>query len=63
MSDIISNDAAHPEWRQLCQAALFETKPVTLLERIAHARHAILDRIQIAERRTSRAAAGIGYAQ
>ena len=27
MSDII-NDAAHPEWRQLCQAALFETDPV-----------------------------------
>jgi len=46
MSDIISNDAAHPEWRELCQAALFETNPVTLLERIAHARNAILDRIE-----------------
>jgi hypothetical protein len=46
MSDIIGNDAAHPEWRQLCQAALFETNPVTLLERIAHARNAVLDRIE-----------------
>jgi hypothetical protein len=46
VSDIISNDAAHPEWRQLCQAALFETNPVTLLELIAHARNAILDRIE-----------------
>jgi hypothetical protein len=46
MSDIISNDAAHPEWRQLCQAALFETNPVTLLELIAHARNAIFDRIE-----------------
>ena len=44
MSDI--NDAAHPEWRQLCQAALFETNPVTLLERITRARHAVLDRIE-----------------
>ena len=44
MSDI--NNAAHPEWRQLCQAALFETNPVKLLERIARARNAILDRIE-----------------
>jgi hypothetical protein len=36
----------HPDWRQLCQAALFETNPVKLLERIAHARHAVLDRIE-----------------
>jgi hypothetical protein len=43
MSDI--NNAAHPEWRQLCQAAVFETNPATLLERIALARHAVLDRI------------------
>ena len=35
-----------PEWRQLCQAALFETNPVKLLERIAHARNAVLDRIE-----------------
>jgi hypothetical protein len=46
MSDIISNDAAHPEWRQLCQAALFELNPAKLLERIARARNAILDRIE-----------------
>ncbi len=46
MSDIISNDAAHPEWRQLCQAALFEVNPVKLLERIARARNAIFDRIE-----------------
>jgi hypothetical protein len=45
MSEI--NHAAHPdEWRQLCQAALFETNPVRLLERIAHARSVILDRIE-----------------
>jgi hypothetical protein len=35
-----------PDWRQLCQAALFETNPVTLLERIDHARNAVLDRIE-----------------
>ena len=46
MSDIIGNDTAHPEWRQLCQAALFETNPVKLLERIAHARGIILERIE-----------------
>src|SRR4029077_5643815 len=36
MSDTIGNDAAHREWRQLCQAALFETNTIKLLERIAH---------------------------
>jgi hypothetical protein len=46
MSDIIGYDAAHPEWRKLCQAALFETNPVKLLERITLARHAVLDRIE-----------------
>jgi len=46
MSDTIGNDAAHPEWRQLCQAALFELDPVKLLERIALARHAVLDSIE-----------------
>jgi hypothetical protein len=35
-----------PDWRQLCQAALFETNTVKLLERIARARNAILDRIE-----------------
>ena len=34
------------DWRQLCQAALFETNAVKLLERIAHARNAVLDRIE-----------------
>ena len=45
----MSNIAHSPfvsDWRQLCQAALFETNPVTLLERIAHARNAVLDRIE-----------------
>jgi hypothetical protein len=46
ISDIISNNAAHPEWRQLCQAAFLETNSVKLLERIAHARNAVLDRIE-----------------
>jgi hypothetical protein len=46
MSDTIGTDAAHPEWRQLCQAALFELNPVKLLERITLARHAVLDRIE-----------------
>ena len=41
-----TNDATHPEWRQLCQAALFETNPIKLLERIANARNAVLDRIE-----------------
>jgi hypothetical protein len=35
-----------PAWRQLCQAALFETNPVKLLDRIAQARNAVLDRIE-----------------
>jgi len=46
MSDTIrSSDAAH-EWRQLCQAAFFELDPINLLERIAKARSAVLDRIE-----------------
>jgi DNA-binding CsgD family transcriptional regulator len=28
VSDIIGSDAAHPEWRQLCQAAVFELNPL-----------------------------------
>jgi len=35
-----------PEWRHLYQAAFFETNPVTLMERIARARNAVLDRIE-----------------
>jgi hypothetical protein len=41
-----TNNGAHPQWRQLCQAALFETNPVKLLERIAHARCVIIERIE-----------------
>ena len=41
-----TNDSNHLEWRQLCQAALCETNTVKLLERIAHARNAVLDRIE-----------------
>ena len=44
MSNI--NDATHPEWRQLCQAAFFELDPVKLLDRIAEARSAVLDQIE-----------------
>jgi hypothetical protein len=44
MTDI-RNDAVH-EWLQLCQAAFFELDPVKLLERIAKARSAVLDRIE-----------------
>ena len=39
------NDA-HPEWQQLCQTALLELDPTKLLERIATARDAILDRVE-----------------
>jgi hypothetical protein len=46
MGDIICNDAAHSGWRHLCRAALFEFNPSKLLERIALARNAILDRIE-----------------
>ena len=35
-----------PDWRQLCQAARLERDPVKLLERVARARSAILDRIE-----------------
>ena len=40
----MSNKQTHflPDWRQLCQAALFETDAVKLLERIAHARNPFL---------------------
>jgi hypothetical protein len=35
-----------PEWRELCLAAMLERDPVRLLERVARARGAILDRIE-----------------
>ena len=35
-----------PHWRQLCQSARLERDPVKLLERVARARSAILDRIE-----------------
>ena len=41
-----TNDVTHPEWRQLCQAALLETHPVKLLERIADARSVIVERVE-----------------
>jgi hypothetical protein len=44
MSD--ESSTAHPEWRKLCEAALFETNSLKLLERIAHARSVIVDRIE-----------------
>ena len=46
MSDIIGNDAAHTEWRQLCQAAFVEHDPARLIVLIAEARSAVLDRIE-----------------
>ena len=41
-----TDNAIHSEWRRLCQIALLETDPVKLLERIADARNAVLDRIE-----------------
>ncbi len=46
MSDTIRSDAAHPLWRQLCQAAVLELDPKKLLNRIAEARTAILGEIE-----------------
>jgi hypothetical protein len=46
MSDTFGNDAAHSEWRQLCQAAFLELDPTKLLERTAAARSAVLDRFK-----------------
>lgn len=47
MGDLIPNDAAHaPTWQELYQAALLELDPTKLLERIAAARSAVLDRIE-----------------
>lgn len=45
MSDIFCNDAAL--WRQLCQNAFFELDPVLLLQYVAEARRAVLERIEV----------------
>jgi hypothetical protein len=42
MSDILSNDAA---WRKLCHAALCESDPHKLVQRIAAASSAVIDHI------------------
>ena len=42
MSDILSNDAA---WRKLCHAALCESDPQRLVQRIAAASSAVIDHI------------------
>jgi len=44
----MSNTTIHaaPQWKQLCEAALFELDPAKLLLRIAEARSAILDEIE-----------------
>ena len=39
-------DTPPPHWRQLYEAALFETNPGELLRRVKAAEHAILDRVQ-----------------
>jgi hypothetical protein len=42
-----TNDTSNaPDWRQLCQVAFFELDPEKLLQRIAEARDAVLDRIE-----------------
>ena len=39
-------DGTDSKWRQLCELASLETDPVKRLQRIATARHAILDCIE-----------------
>ncbi|HMJ20994.1 MAG TPA: hypothetical protein VK513_03770 [Terriglobales bacterium] len=46
MSETKSNGAAHPQWRQLCEAAVLELDPNKLLARIAEARTAVLYQIE-----------------
>lgn len=46
MSDIISNNAAQSQWRQLFEAAVLELDPEKLPGRIAKASVAVLDRIE-----------------
>jgi len=42
-----------PDWRRLCQAALFEVNRVKLVDRIAVARRAILRRIETGHSKSS----------
>ena len=44
MTNIIRDDAA--QWRQLCQNAVFELEPATLLQCVVEARSAVFDRIE-----------------
>ena len=44
MTNIIHDDAT--QWRQLCQNAVFELEPATLLQRVVEARSAVFDRIE-----------------
>ena len=44
MTNITRDDGA--QWRQLCQNAVFELEPVTLLRRVVEARSAIFNRIE-----------------
>jgi hypothetical protein len=49
MGDVTPNDAAGaPQLRALYQAAMLELDPAKLLQRIAEARSAVLDRILMA---------------
>ena len=42
----MAEEIADPRWRQLCELALLEMDPEKLLEKVAAARSAILDRIE-----------------
>jgi hypothetical protein len=42
----INGDGRVPQWKQLCEEAMLELDPATLLQRIAEAHSAILDRIK-----------------
>ena len=53
MSDTIRIDAAQPEWRKRCQAAMLEPDPVKFLKRIAEARTAVLNEIEDNHSRSS----------
>jgi hypothetical protein len=42
----MGDEITDPKWRQLCELALLEMDPAELLQKIAAARSAILDRIE-----------------